>query len=115
MTRPTGQPQWRDPGLLVMGSLSSGAKHGYAITQDVSKTLGIALGPGTLYGALARLEERHLIEALAGDERRRPYRLTATGIRVLSEQTEGMLRFAAIAKANLSKLKPNAAALELPS
>jgi DNA-binding PadR family transcriptional regulator len=107
MARPTGHPQWRDPGLLVMGSLSSGPKHGYAITQDVNATLGIALGPGTLYGALARLEERRLIEPLAGDERRRPYRLTATGMRVLSEQAAGMERFAAVAKANLTKLKPN--------
>ncbi len=37
------------------------------------------LGPGTLYGAISRLEQEGLIEALPADERRRPYRLTAQG------------------------------------
>ena len=37
------------------------------------------LGPGTLYGALVRLEQRGLVEALDSDQRRRPYRLTTSG------------------------------------
>ena len=40
---------------------------------------GRRLGPGTLYGAIARLEEREWIEPLPADDRRRPYRLTGAG------------------------------------
>jgi DNA-binding PadR family transcriptional regulator len=75
-----------DPGLLVLSSLAAGPKHGYAITQDVEEVAGLRLGPGTLYGALSRLEERGLIEALPSEDRRRPYRLTAAGATALDEQ-----------------------------
>jgi DNA-binding PadR family transcriptional regulator len=75
-----------DPGLLVLSSLAAGPKHGYAITQDIQEVAGVRLGPGTLYGALSRLEERGLIEALPSEDRRRPYRLTAAGAAALSEQ-----------------------------
>jgi DNA-binding PadR family transcriptional regulator len=97
-------PKWTDPGLLVMGSLAQGVKHGYAILQDVEATSGVRLGPGTLYGALARLEERGLIEALeASDPRRRPYGLTARGATVLAEQAESMRRFAALSRRRLRR------------
>ena len=62
-----------------MTSLADGPKHGYAITTDVEEFAGARLGPGTLYGALSRLEAKGLIEALPTDDRRRPYRLTADG------------------------------------
>jgi DNA-binding PadR family transcriptional regulator len=75
-----------DPGLLVLSSLAAEPKHGYAITQDVEEMAGVRLGPGTLYGALSRLEERGLIEALPSEDRRRPYRLTAAGAAALDEQ-----------------------------
>ena len=48
--------------LLVLTSLAGGPKHGYAITVDVEEFAGVKLGPGTLYGALSRLEGRGLIE-----------------------------------------------------
>ena len=60
-----------DPGLLVLASLAEGPKHGYAITADVEQVAGVKLGPGTLYGALSRLEGRDLIEALPSEDRRR--------------------------------------------
>jgi DNA-binding PadR family transcriptional regulator len=66
-----------------MTSLASGEKHGYALMQDIASFAGVQLGPGTLYGAISRLEERGLIEAVGETERRRPYRLTATGSAVL--------------------------------
>lgn len=72
-----------DPPLLIMTSLASGEKHGYALMQDIASFAGVQLGPGTLYGAISRLEERGLIEAVGETERRRPYRLTATGSAVL--------------------------------
>jgi DNA-binding PadR family transcriptional regulator len=75
-----------DPGLLVLTSLASGPKHGYAITVDVMEMAGVRLGPGTLYGALARLEGRGLIEALPAEDRRRPYRLTADGAAALEAE-----------------------------
>ncbi|WP_297734651.1 PadR family transcriptional regulator [Mycobacterium sp.] len=68
-----------DPGVLILTSLASGPKHGYALARDIEAFSGAALGPGTLYGAITRLEERGLIEPLEQDERRRPYRLTAAG------------------------------------
>jgi DNA-binding PadR family transcriptional regulator len=68
-----------DPGVLILTSLASGPKHGYALARDIEAFSGAALGPGTLYGAITRLEERGFIEALEQDERRRPYRLTAAG------------------------------------
>jgi len=46
-----------DPTLLVLSSLAEGDKHGYAMMQDIEAFAGIRLGPGTLYGAITRLEE----------------------------------------------------------
>src|SRR5512140_2908341 len=82
------------PALLILVSLSDGPKHGYAIMADVEAGTGRPLGPGTLYAALARLEERGLIEALPPVDRRRPYRLTAIGETVLGEQLQELATFA---------------------
>jgi len=73
-----------DPTLLILTSLASGEKHGYALLQDIEQFAGVTLGPGTLYGAITRLEERGMIEPVAGSGRRRPYRLTAAGAEELS-------------------------------
>jgi DNA-binding PadR family transcriptional regulator len=81
-----------DPGLLVLSSLAEGPKHGYAITSDVEELAGVKLGPGTLYGALSRLEDKGLIEALPAEDRRRPYRLTSEGAAALSEQLQMLNR-----------------------
>jgi DNA-binding PadR family transcriptional regulator len=75
-----------DPSLLIMTSLADGPKHGYAITTDVEALTGVHLGPGTLYGALSRLESKGLIEALPAEDRRRPYRLTADGSAALEQE-----------------------------
>ena len=71
--------RFAEPALLILVSLSDGPKHGYAIMADVEAGTGRPMGPGTLYAALARLEERGLIEALPPVDRRRPYRLTGLG------------------------------------
>jgi DNA-binding PadR family transcriptional regulator len=86
--------RFAEPSLLVLVSLSDGPKHGYAIMSDVEAATGRPLGPGTLYAALARLEERGLIEALEPEDRRRPYRLTGVGATVLKEQLAGLEAFA---------------------
>lgn len=103
MPRHVDDPNWADPGLLVMTSLAGGPKHGYAIIQDVEATTGVRLGPGTLYGSLSRLEQRGLIEALDSDDpRRRPYRLSSRGSEVLSERLETMRRFASLGRTRLA-------------
>ena len=79
-----------EPAVLILTSLAAGAKHGYALAQDIEDFAGVALGPGTLYGAITRLEERGLIEATAGDERRRPYRITAAGRSALASAVRDM-------------------------
>jgi DNA-binding PadR family transcriptional regulator len=73
-----------DPPILILTSLAEGEKHGYALAQDIEQFAGVTLGPGTLYGAIGRLEERGLIEAAATSGRRRPYRLTSAGAEALS-------------------------------
>ena len=91
-----------DPGLLILASLSSGPKHGYAITQDVRAFAGVALGPGTLYGAIGRLEERGLIEPVDSDDRRRPYRLTGAGRAMLESQLSVLERLRTTVAGRLS-------------
>jgi DNA-binding PadR family transcriptional regulator len=80
-----------DPGLLLLISLASGPKHGHAMLLDVERFAGARLGPGTLYGALSRLEVEGKVEPLPLDGRRRPYRLTPSGRREL-EQRLGSLQ-----------------------
>jgi DNA-binding PadR family transcriptional regulator len=78
--------RFSEPGLLILVSLADGPKHGYAILEDIQQLAGVRLGPGTLYGALARLERMGLIAALPAVERRRPYRLTEVGATVLRSE-----------------------------
>src|SRR4051812_38753015 len=101
MARRKDDVAWSDPALLILGSLASGPKHGYAIVQDTEQSVGVTLGPGTLYAALARLEERGLVRALADHNRRRPYEITAAGAAVLRQRLEAMHRFAATGLARL--------------
>ena len=75
--------RFSEPALLILISLAERPKHGYSMTLDIESLTGTKLGPGTLYGALSRLEARGLIEALPTEDRRRPYRITAAGAHVL--------------------------------
>ena len=86
--------RFAEPALLILVSLTDGPKHGYAIMTDVEAGTGKPMGPGTLYAALARLEARGLIEALAPVDRRRPYKLTGIGEGVLAEQLRDLAEFA---------------------
>jgi len=81
-----------DPSLLVLSSLAGGPKHGYALMKDVEAFAQVTLGPGTVFGCLARLEERGLVEALEAVDRRHPYMLTAAGALALSEQLSELER-----------------------
>ena len=81
-----------DPSLLILSSLASGEKHGYAIMEDIEAFAGIRLGPGTLYGAITRLEEKGWIRPVKGSDRRQPYALTPTGRMFLEEQLVALER-----------------------
>jgi len=83
-----------DPPFLILTSLAGGPKHGHALSRDIEGFAGVVLGPGALYGAITRLEERGLIEPLESDERRRPYRISAKGSTYLSEAVNEMQRLA---------------------
>ena len=85
--------RFAEPTLYILVSLSGGPKHGYAIMLDVEAISGEPLGPGTLYGALARMEKRGLIEALEPVDRRRPYRITGLGATTLRTQLKGLAGF----------------------
>ncbi len=82
--------RFSNPSLLILSSLASGSKHGYAMIQDIEEFSGTRLEVGTLYGALARLEEQGWIESLESTDRRRPYRLTGLGLTALQEQLNTM-------------------------
>jgi DNA-binding PadR family transcriptional regulator len=92
-----------DPTLLVLASLADGDKHGYAMMEDIRGFASVRLGPGTLYGAIARLEERGWVRRVASADRRQPYRLTAEGRRHLQEQLTGLER---LVKAGWRRLRP---------
>ncbi len=82
--------RFSDPSLLILASLASGPKHGYAMMEDIVQFCGTRFEPGTLYAALARLERRGWIEALEAEDRRRPYRITGAGVVALREQLKTM-------------------------
>jgi DNA-binding PadR family transcriptional regulator len=78
-----GLGRFTDPAVLILSSLAGSDKHGWALIKDIEGFADVVLGPGTLYGALTRLEERGLVAALPAQDRRRPYRLTAAGAQAL--------------------------------
>lgn len=86
--------RFSDPALLILSSLADGPKHGYGMMTDIETMTGIRLGPGTLYGALTRLEAAGMIRSLPTEDRRRPYQLTAKGVSVLREQLSFLQQFA---------------------
>jgi DNA-binding PadR family transcriptional regulator len=92
----------RDPGLLLLLSLAGGPKHGYGMMEDVESFSGVRLGPGTLYGALERLERDGLVEPLESNERKRPYRLTETGDRLLRGQLQSVRQLLAVGRARMA-------------
>ena len=85
-----------DRSMLVLTSLAGGPKHGYALIQDIRDFAGLSMGPGSLYGCLAKLEEDGLIEALPVYDRRHPYRITAAGLAVLGERLAESARISRI-------------------
>jgi DNA-binding PadR family transcriptional regulator len=90
-----------DPTLLVLTSLANGEKHGYAMMQDITTFSGVTLGPGTLYGAITRLEERGWIAPVGPKDRRQPYAITGAGREYLTAELKKLQRFSATAAERL--------------
>lgn len=93
--------RFSDPAMLILSSLAGGPKHGYAMMEDILQFSGTHLEPGTLYGAIGRLEQRGWIEPLEAEDRRRPYRITAAGVAALREQLATMSRIVSIGQQRL--------------
>ena len=93
--------QANDAQTLVLCVLADGPLHGYAINAAIEELTGERLGPGSLYGALTRLEAKELIEPLEEQGRQRPVRLTARGREVLERELRAMARVAAAGLKNL--------------
>jgi DNA-binding PadR family transcriptional regulator len=92
----------------IMLALADGDLHGYAIMREVEEQTGgrLRLGPGTLYGSIQALLEGKLIEEVdrLGDteerrERRRYYRLTAAGRKLMRSEAEKMADVLRVARA----------------
>ncbi|GAA4175084.1 hypothetical protein GCM10022251_75410 [Phytohabitans flavus] len=93
--------RFSEPALLILISLAAGAKHGYAMQEDIAALTGERPGPGTLYGAIRRLEEQRLIEQMPEQDRRKPYRLTDLGARALQAE---LVRIRTVASTGLRRL-----------
>jgi DNA-binding PadR family transcriptional regulator len=93
--------RFSEPALLILASLAGGSKHGYAMVDDIARLSGVRLRVTTLYAALARLEQRGLVEALPKAERRRPYQLTIAGAEALREQLRYMEQVATAGRERL--------------
>ena len=94
--------RFSEPALLILISVADGPKHGYAMTEDIARIADLRLGPGTLYGAISRLEARGLIEAVGADDRRNPYRITALGEKALRARLASIQNVARIGQRRLA-------------
>jgi DNA-binding PadR family transcriptional regulator len=121
---PTNEPRPADflpltPAVLhILLALADGEQHGYAIAQAVEELTGgtVRMGPGTLYGSIGRMVANGLIEESArarsrngDDPRRRFYRLTTLGRRVLESETDRLARVVALARAKNVLRRPEPA------
>ena len=92
----------------ILLALADGEKHGYAIMQEVeTNTNGqVKMGPGTLYGSIKRMLAADMItesgerpDPEMDDQRRRYYRLSGLGERVLQAEAERLAAQVAVAYA----------------
>jgi DNA-binding PadR family transcriptional regulator len=95
----------------ILLALTEGERHGYAILQEVESRTGgvLPLRTGTLYRALARLEESGLIAPSdkSDDERRRYYRITNKGRDVARDEAKRLADQVAAARARKLLSGPN--------
>jgi len=96
------------PVFHILLALTDEERHGYGIMQDVASQTNdeLQLGPGTLYGCLKRMLAAGLVEesderpdAALDDERRRYYRMTALGQRVVRAEAQRLANAVIAARA----------------
>ena len=80
------------PAQQVLNVLAAGPRVPLAIQREVGARCGGDLGPGTLFGTIARLERRGLIEVVADATAPRAYRLTALGAETMDAQLAALAR-----------------------
>jgi DNA-binding PadR family transcriptional regulator len=93
--------RFSEPALLILISLADGPKHGYAMQDDIAALTAERPGPGTLYGAIRRLEEHGFIERLPERDGRKPYELTDLGRQALQAE---LRRLSALANTGRRRL-----------
>lgn len=108
MNESTSPQQPLTPAVFhILLALADGEKHGYSIMKDVEIQTGgkIKMGPGTLYGSIKRMLAASLIEEAderpdpaLDDQRRRYYRLSNVGQRVLSAESQRLEQAVKIAR-----------------
>ena len=81
--------------------MAGGQKHGYGLLLDIEVFAGVRLSHGTLYTALARLQDAGLVQPLGPPGRRRPYQLTEAGRARLAEELQAA---AALSRTGLRRL-----------
>jgi DNA-binding PadR family transcriptional regulator len=91
----------------ILLALADGNKHGYGIMREISERTGgqMRVGPGTLYGSIKRMLEQGLIEEAEerpdpelDDERRRYYRLTDFGQKLVVAESGRLRQLLSIAQ-----------------
>lgn len=99
------------PVFHILLALADDERHGYGIMQDVAQQTNdsLQLGPGTLYGCLKRMLAAGLVEESEerpdpelDDERRRYYRMTVLGRRVVRAEAQRLAGAVSAAKAKLA-------------
>ncbi|BCJ26806.1 PadR family transcriptional regulator [Actinocatenispora sera] len=99
-----------DAQMLVLTVLADRPLHGYAINAAIEQLTGSRLGPGSLYGALSRLEARELIQPVEGAgesaERHRTMQITGAGREVLRAELQQMARVSAAGLRALGATRP---------
>jgi DNA-binding PadR family transcriptional regulator len=99
------------PVFHILLALADEERHGYGIMQDVAAQTegGLQLGPGTLYGCLKRMLAAGLVEEseerpdpALDDERRKYYRMTAFGKRVVRAEAQRLAGAVTVAMAKLA-------------
>ena len=92
----------------ILLALTDGPLHGYAIMQAVEESAGVAMGPGTIYGTLERLESSGFVKELpaAREDRRRVFTLRPLGREALQEEARRLARLATLLRAK--RLVPRA-------
>jgi len=119
-SNPKAQPTLTPAAFHIMLVLAGGENHGYAIMREVAEHTGgkMRLGPGSLYGTIKRMLEDGWIEESderpdpeMDDERRRYYRLTSIGRKLVKAEAEQLEQLVKVARGK--KLLPSSGSLQL--